>query len=233
MALTGLKFGARVKSKAVERYKGAKGVSDVIAILSLDIASAHVHYGEGVGYFYCFGGVCCEALGLPATKYIIPVAHYTRRSRDDWGGPVTVKYLSLGTEMYESGLVAKNDILNRDGKQLTDVDLQVTCTDEQYQRISFDVLCDAKWRADTSLVPAVQRLYTEYQSLIGLSVAREITPEHFLAQYEGNKTAANGGVQQAAAALPAGNGGGGELPVPVQEGEKEEEDGINFDNLLV
>ena len=51
MALMGLKIGEKVKSKAIERFRGAKGVQDVVSVLSLDIHSAHIHYGEGVGYF--------------------------------------------------------------------------------------------------------------------------------------------------------------------------------------
>ena len=191
---------------------------------------------------------------MPATKYIVPVVHYTRTSRDSYGLPVSVKYLTLGREMYESGLMTKQQILEDQGhgKNLNDVDLMVTCTDEQYQRLTVDVLNQsARWRDDKAIHAEVQKQYREYVSLIGLSVAREITAEQFLAQYEGGSGSmggnvnaglggvSGGGTPSLGTSSPAGLPAAGELaaddlPVPVESGVAAEDGDreIDFNNLL-
>jgi len=183
MSLTDLTFGDKVKPVAIERFKGEEGTPDVIGLMSSKIKASFTHYDPRTGYFYCFKGECCQNLGLPSVRYILPVVQYTLlgKANDlanlDYGAPITLKYLSLGKESYEK-LKVKWD-LNGD---LTHKDLLVICDDAGYQKLSFEVLQakESKWRSDPALLQQVKELANDYKLLIDLSVARNVTVDKML-----------------------------------------------------
>ena len=140
MPLNSLRFGEIVKSLAIEKYRGSKGAKDIVSVLSLDIGSAHMHFADGVGYFYCFSGICCQLLDLARTYYIVPIIQYTARDINDYGLPVQVKYLSLSPSAYESDLLLKQSIAQKTGTSIDKQDMLITCTDESYQKLVFQTL---------------------------------------------------------------------------------------------
>lgn len=173
-----IELGTTLKPIAIERYKASENHQDVIAVVSRKIGGVQMHYREGIGFFYCFGGQCCEDLGLAQVRYILPVLVYSGLRdirRRDYGLPVTMKYMALGRDAYESQILTKEQI----NSNLHGQDLLVTCTDEQYQKLTFDVVGPNKWRGDELIKKEVQTLWAEYQRLIGMSVARKLTPEKY------------------------------------------------------
>lgn len=179
MSFHQIELGDKLKSIAVERYKASEGHKDVIAVVSKKIAAVHMHYQEGVGFFYCFQGKCCEDLGLPSVRYILPVLVYTLRDirTRDYGMPLSLKYMALGKDVYESQILSKLEI----SQDLNMKDLLVTCTDEGWQKITIDVIGPNSWRdPKKGMVDTVKMLYDEYKRLISLSVARSITESKYV-----------------------------------------------------
>lgn len=175
MGLMRAKLGDIIKPIAIERAKFAVGHDMAIAVVSKDISVATVHFEPGVGFFYCFKGSCCKSGGLPQIRYILPVVEYSTRDVSDYGGPVIMKYLPVGQDVYNSILL--KDKINSD---ITAKDLYVTCTDEKYQKLSFEVLGDVKWKKDPVIMEQVKKLWGEYNNLIELSVARNLDEEAYL-----------------------------------------------------
>lgn len=173
-----LELGSALKPIAIERYKASEHHEDVIAVVSRKIAGVHMHYREGIGFFYCFGGKCCEDLSLPQVRYVLPVLVYSTQdvTTRSYGLPITMKYLILGRDAYESQILTKERI----NSNLHVQDLLVTCTDEGYQKLSFDIVGPAKWRdPKNGMTDLVKSLWAEYQRLIAMSVARKLTPEKY------------------------------------------------------
>lgn len=172
-----INLGDTVRPIAIEKFKGAKGSTEVVSVLSRKINAATVHYALGAGYFFCFKGACCQNLGLPQIRYIVPILVYNVvKFPREYGAPLLVKYLSLGKDAYESDLLVKEQISG----DVTKIDLAITCTDEKYQKLKFDHIGPARWRTDKDMVALTTTLFKEYQALIGLSVARSIDEEAFL-----------------------------------------------------
>lgn len=179
--LVPLKLGDTIKPIAVERYKASKNQKDVISILTPNIQAAHMHFTKGIGGYYCFEGACCHMEGLPTTRYIIPIVKYSMidMAKFVYGLPVFVQYFSVAKDRYDEILTK-----NRLNKDITSVDLLVSCTDEAYQKITLDVMGPCLWRQDPNIKKEVKDLYQEYNNLVGVSVARTIDESTFLKLYQ-------------------------------------------------
>ena len=179
MSLTKLVFGSTMKAVSAERFKASMGVNYFFNVLSRSVQAAPLHYMPGVGHIYCFQGQCCQDLGLPSIKYIVPVLEYSVQgslTSMEYGTPVFVKYLSLSLKGYEEFMV--KDQLNSD---LTQKDMLVRCTNEQYQNLAFDIITGpCKWRQDKVLIEEVKKLYADFGALLELSVARAVTTQKYL-----------------------------------------------------
>lgn len=177
-----IKIGDLVKPIAVEKYRGSEANRSVIAVMSTQANAAGIHFSPGMGYFYCFRGRCCQELGLAQLRYVIPIFEYTVLETNPkthvptkWGSPMVSKYLALGKDAYEADLLVKHE-LNGD---ITKSDLLVSCTDDTYQKLKFEVIGACQWRARKESIPEAQELAKEYRSLIGLSVARTLSEAQF------------------------------------------------------
>lgn len=188
MGLRSLKWGETIPSSGVERYRGSKNVNDIVAIPIMNVQGAHINYLEGLGYFYNLPGSIMSKVvpKLPSTKYIVPIVQYTSRDGiNDYGAPVTMKYLSLNPDGYESDLMLKQEIEVKKGSSLDKMDLLITCTDDQYQKLTFQVLGPSVWRMDKAIAAEVKKLYREYVATVEQSVARVFKSEaEFIQAYE-------------------------------------------------
>jgi hypothetical protein len=198
---TRIKLGDTVKPIAVERYKGSKGQKEVVSILTNNISAVHMHFTKGIGGYYCFGGACCKLEGMPAVRYIIPIVKYsvTNPAQFIYSSPVFVQYLAVGKERYDE--IVLKDKINKD---ITAVDMVVSCVDDQYQKLSFEVLGPALWRTDKAMTAEVKAQYVEYQNLIENSVARMIDEPTFMRLYSGAEE--NKVTYQAPTGFTAGGG---------------------------
>lgn len=178
MGLIPVKLGQVVKPVGVERYKGVTNGKDVCCILSRDIAVSNQHYHPEMGYFYCWSGVCCEKLGRPQQRMVLPLLQYTvTKWPMEYGAPFVIKYWLLGKDLYENDVKVKDEL---SGGKITGMDLTITCTDEKYQKVKVETMGPARWRTKPEWADAVKKQFTDYGSLVEMSVARNLTPEQFL-----------------------------------------------------
>lgn len=192
-------FGTKVSNVPIPRFKGKVDFKSRVAILSKDVVPVKIHFENGIGSFICFDGACCEE-GLPRVKYLIPVMQY---NTDKKGNPVDdtveVKVLALGGDAY--GALA--DAVGMSGRDITDVDVVIACSDEQYQKLTF--AADASKPCSWKKFPCAREKYAYYKKYadkLYLAVGRILTEE----AYKRKK----GLVAPAAPAAPVGNS----APVP-------------------
>lgn len=174
MGLVKIKLGEKVVPVKIERFRGSKGKTEVICLLSSDITAANTHYVDGIGHFHCFQGSCCQDNGLPNTRYILPIVRYTITNPQsmEYGAPVMVEYLPLGKESYEADFLVKHAIKARSGRSVSEFDIMVSCTDEAYQKLKFEFLDDRQWPKVPAVAEVVKACWRKYQSLIEMSIGR-------------------------------------------------------------
>jgi len=158
----------------IERYKASEGKVDRASVISDVVKAISIHYKQGVGQFHCWEGVCCEREGLPNIRYALPVIIYDTDSR---GTPVTgefeVKYLQLGEDAYKGLEVLHLSV------PLTTIDLLVICTDEGYQKCTFQNVGPAAWLTNEQMKAAVIESFQIKWPKFEISVARTVGPEIF------------------------------------------------------
>lgn len=183
--LQSLKLTPKEKYIGVEKYRGSTNIKDIIHVLSTDISAAYVHYMDKIGYFYCFQGACCKTAGFPKTKYVIPIMHYTSYGKDekDYGLPIKVKYLSLEPNVYSKEIVEKQEKLRNENSSITKVDLSVTCSDEDFQKLTFQIMEGvSKRRTNKDIQDALKDQWRNYKNLINFSIARKMDEKTFIKQ---------------------------------------------------
>lgn len=141
-------IGIKVSRFAFEKCKFVKTSKARISLVSTKVAVIKMHYREGLGNYICFNGDCCKNDGYSRIRYLFPVCRY---ETDTKGKPVsrnvTQEVLVLGKDAYET-IVTMSETCQ--GK-LSDYDLVVTCTDEQFQKITFVPAGQALWKRDAEV----------------------------------------------------------------------------------
>lgn len=172
--------GLTVNRFPVERAKFTKDSRALIHIVSDKVVAIKTHYREGLGNYLCFGGECCEHDGLPRVKYLFPINVYDTNKK---GKPISAemqyKVLSIGADQYED-LVAMQEL----NGSLTGYDILVSCKDEQYQKLSFQMVngparctTNPKWKETNK---QANQFWTENFKHIVKSSARMITKQELL-----------------------------------------------------
>lgn len=145
-------IGLTVSRVPVERAKFTKDSRALINIVSSKVVAIKTHYREGLGNYLCFGGECCEFDGLARVKYLFPVNVYdTNKKGKPISSELQQRVLSIGADQYEDIMTLQE--LNGD---ITQFDILVSCKDEQYQKLSFQLAGPArctgneKWKASNA-----------------------------------------------------------------------------------
>lgn len=184
-----IKFGTFVNSNPVEKYKGEVGKTDRIAIIDDDIKVVKTHFQEGIGYFYCFEGDCCDVYGMPAMHYIIPIIQYDTNKE---GKPISkkfqMKYLSLSHKKY----MFLKTILENATDDITVVDLIMVCKEAKFQDNMPGLAGKALWRTDEKLMNDIITEYSRVKKYLTKVVARKITREELMRKL-GEKPSSMGG----------------------------------------
>lgn len=164
-------IGIELSRLPVERARFTKDSRTLLSIVSGKVVAVKTHYREGLGSYLCWGGKCCEVDGLARVKYLFPVVVYDTDKR---GAPVSTdlafKVLSIGKDQYDD--IRTMIDLNGD---ITKFDLLVTCKDEQYQKISFTMAGEARWRKSKAMVQETMQFWKENMKHLLKPVARKIT----------------------------------------------------------
>ena len=173
--ITKISFGEKVEAYPIERFKASKGFKSRISIISKDIMAVKVHYHEETGYFYCFGTSCCQMLGIPGLRYIFPVVVY---NTDKNGNPINIefaiKYLSVNQSVYD-------DFIDIDSAQgIIGTDFIVNCTDEGYQKNTYNNIGEALWVKHPQFKQLVAAEYTKAWPFVEVMVAKRMKDVEFL-----------------------------------------------------
>lgn len=161
-----LEFGQKRPRWPINKFKGMVGKTQRISVLSLekgDWFAYPVHYLESARqYFYCFQGACCQ-LAVPVTRYIIPVVNYL--DLDQQGNVISerrsLEFLSIPEKKY-------TDLIGiSKWAPLTEIDLFVTCENDQFQYITFHpvgangVVTKAVWKSYPQMQ---QEVWNDFQN---------------------------------------------------------------------
>jgi hypothetical protein len=139
-----------IKTNDLEFYKGRKGITDRIAVLSPRIITVRTHYDERyktLGQIVCLSeytrqgdidmiaktGACCEVLPEPRRRFGALVCQYHTDNKGAMVKPFgfTLRLWRFSDDKY----VALRSINSE--FPLAEHDLLVTCEDEAYQRMQF------------------------------------------------------------------------------------------------
>ncbi len=171
-------FGTKVSSVPIPRFKASKDNKARFAILSQQVLPVKTHYVDDIGNIICFDGKCCEFEGLPRVRYLVPIVVYaTNKNGGIIGQDIELQVLTLGAEQY--GALA--DAVEFSGRALQDVDIVCTCTDDQYQKLTFaaDASKGAQWKGFPGAKEIVD-LYKKNKDKLYMAVARQISEETYL-----------------------------------------------------
>ena len=147
-------LGDVISSFPLEKLTMAEGQRVLIGVLSTKIRIAKMHYKKGMGYFHCFDAECCDICGLPGVRYVFPIVHYNTDLLGELikkESDLTIKDLALnrmlvvGKADYE-GIITKQRLQEKQDSNITQIDLLVTCTKQEYQNRDYDVAGPAAWR---------------------------------------------------------------------------------------
>lgn len=172
-------IGLTVNRFPVERAKFTKDSRALINIVTDKVVAIKTHYREGLGNYLCFGGECCDYDGLARVKYLFPINVYDTNKK---GKPISPelqqRVLSVGADQYEDILAIQE--LNG---SISNLDILVSCKDEQYQKLSFQVAgaarcsTNSKWKASNA---EANKFWSENYKHIVKSSARVVTRNELL-----------------------------------------------------
>lgn len=146
-----------VDIQTYDRYKGRKGVTDRIAIISASLIRARVHYHDAKKKsFKCLStsekqAACCKAMGEPDQKFGLVIFQYLT---DENGNQLTEEKLSGKLKLWvvsdsrysELSQIHKEFPLLDGGLPNPQFDMTIKCTEEQYQRMTFTPCREAFWK---------------------------------------------------------------------------------------
>ena len=171
-------IGVKVSKVPIEKYKASSAKLDRIAFLTKRVMPVKYHYLKGVGSVVCFKGKCCEMCGVPQVRYLFPIAVYQTDSEGSFSGKkVELKILSAGDDLYKSIIT-----INRGSAQyggIDKVDLLVTCTDDQYQKLALTFAGPATWRRYQAIADFLSNRWKQDGANAYLAVARKVDAKSF------------------------------------------------------
>jgi len=146
-----------VETSQYDRYKGVKGRTDRIAILSATLIRGYRHYHPGKSRSFRapstpdIAKMVAEELGPPEQRFALCLFHYTTDEKGNLIDPAKcqgrVKTYGISESRYEelSNLHRSWPLLDA-GYAEGQHDVMLECTEEQYQRMNFVPCPEAHWK---------------------------------------------------------------------------------------
>lgn len=160
-----VKFGdTNVEFLTLDKYRGRKGVTDRIALVSSGMLRGISHFaggdakGKGGKMFICFTqkgqppAFCCVEKGQPKQYFALPVFHYVTDNEGNILVPEKcqgqLKVWRIPENRYKelSALASKWAILDS-GFAAKQYDILTTTTDEDFQKMTFVPCPEAHWKS--------------------------------------------------------------------------------------
>lgn len=171
-------IGVKISRVPIERYKASTAKVDRISFLTKRVIPVKYHFIEGIGSVMCFHGKCCEISGVPQIRYLLPIAVYqTDTDGNISGNKVELKILSAGEDLYKT-IITLNKGTERYGG-IDHIDVLVTCTDDQYQKISLTFAGEAVWRKYRQIAEFLKERWTRDGANAYMAVARKVDEATF------------------------------------------------------
>ena len=178
----------RVELSDYDRYKGRKGVTDRLAVISPTLVRAFIHFhrsAQGGGSFRCLSpgsdpmAVCCEHKGTPDQRFGIVVFHYFT---DDEGVLVNDDKLTGKIKLWcitESRYGALTDLhkewpLLNGGFEAPQHDITLKCTEEQFQKMTITVAKKAHWKTKQAWYDALTKKFPKAREKVLLALGRTL-----------------------------------------------------------
>lgn len=166
----------------IEKFKASTARVSRIAFLSRTVQAIKFHYYEGIGSILCFGGKCCEVCGMPNVRYLFPVVEYsTDADGEIVGKKINMRMLSLGEDAYKS-IITTHNASARDGG-IDFVDLMVVCTDDKFQKMTFNNCGPAAWRQSEKFAKKLLEQWLQDSKFAFMAVARSVDEATFINLY--------------------------------------------------
>jgi len=178
-------FGEGNFNNDISFYRGVQDRIDRIGILSDKPEIAYAHYKEfddKSGYFKCCSeikadgsigkkAVCCENLKSPVPRFAIPIVHYATKKNGDLSKPLSweVKLWIFNSEKF-----GQLKTIFKSWGPLTERDLAVTCTGEQYQKLTIQPLKEAIWTAKDELKEEILGFVENIEEAVPRVIAKNI-----------------------------------------------------------
>lgn len=150
---------SRVHISTYERYKGRKGITDRLGIVSTALLQAHTYFYEAPNQKTLFRApkdpntlaFVKSVLGEPTQRFGVLLFHYTTDENgeliDDTKLRGKLKIWVISESRYqELGQLDKQWKLLDEGFDKPQYDFTAKCTEEQYQRMTFTPCPNAFWK---------------------------------------------------------------------------------------
>jgi len=163
----------------IKRAKFSTKQMSRIAVISAKALVFNTHFLEAQKFnIVCFGGRCCDDMGNPRKRIVLPIVRYTTNEKGEvLSRTLSYEALSLSKDYYES--IMTINTLKYPGN-ITDVDLMVKCSDDTFQKLTFHDAGPARWKNNPEIVKAVKKFWTENFKYLVPVVARPVTEKEYL-----------------------------------------------------
>lgn len=149
----------KVEVPNFDRYKGAKGRTDRLAILSTNLYRVWTHYPNSQtvkGYIRCMDPEgrqqkCCEKFGPPEQRFGMVLFQYNTNEKGELpdekrcGGVVRLWVVSGPRYETLKGMSKEFQLLD-EGADKPQHDFLSLCTEEKFQRLNFTPCKEAHWK---------------------------------------------------------------------------------------
>lgn len=185
-------FGDKnVETSTFDRYKGVKGRTDRIAIISSKLIRGYRYYHEGKKTSFKSPenpellALVKAQLGEPEQRFALTLFHYTT---DDSGQLLDeskcqgkVKIWQISESRYEElSTMHKSWPLLDTGFGEKQYDLIIKCTEEQYQRMTFTPAPTAHWKSKESWYNALKSKEGAAQAKARASIGRQLSDQEVM-----------------------------------------------------
>jgi len=175
-----------VETSQFDRYKGVKGRTDRIAILSTTLIRGYRHYHSGKRRSFRapstkeVADMVIAELGPPEQRFALCLFHYTTDESGNLIDPAKcqgrVKTWAISEARYEelSNLHRSWPLLDS-GFGEKQHDMQLACTEEQYQRMNFTPCPEAHWKLKESWYNALKEKAKTALPKVKMTLGRQMS----------------------------------------------------------
>lgn len=166
-----------VSSNKFEKYQGKKGYTDRIGMCLLNPQSGKPivkkvlsHYIEGAGYVKA-NDYTIAKYGEPSLRLGTVIVQYATDKNGKLEQPFryTTKFFIFSAKKYELLKKANSEF------PLESHDLLVTCTEQEYQNLSFNSCKEAAWKLKPELKKQVEEAATRLAASLDRQLAQDLT----------------------------------------------------------